>query len=297
MISAIPIQAGRWSEYELLDCGAGRKLERFGPVRLVRPEPKAWWSRRLPDEEWRRADAVFQEDGRWSVRDPATPRQWELRWGPLTLLARLTDMSKHVGVFPEQDPHWRWLQETARARGPGGRALNLFGYTGVASLVLAQAGWSVTHVDASKPSIGWGRANQEASGLSQAPVRWILEDAFTFVKRELRRGHRYDLILLDPPSFGRGPHKQIWKVEEQLVELLHDCRRLWEEQPVGLLLTLYNLEASALMVANLLQDVCRGRPGSLEAGELALPQSGSERSLPLSLYGRWSPAPARPVEA
>jgi len=282
-----------WSEYQLIDSGNGRKLERFGEARIIRPEPKAWWRPDTGPEQWRKAVASFDDSGKWQLHNGRAPRAWEMSYGRLRLEARLTDMSKHVGVFPEQDPHWRWIAErlgraTARAPGAGEpRVLNLFGYTGVATLVAAAAGARVTHVDASKPALAWARRNQEASGLAAAPVRWLLDDAFRFVERELRRESRYDLILLDPPSFGRGPRGEIWKVEQQVVDLLQNLAKLLSEQPVGVVLTLYNLEASAWMLRNLMADVFPG--GQLEAGELALPHKYSDKVLPLSLFTRWSP--------
>jgi 23S rRNA (cytosine1962-C5)-methyltransferase len=274
-----------WSEYQLLDSGNRRKFERFGPVTIVRDEPKAWWR---PDDpaRWSRADAVLGEDGRWKIKGDA-PRQWLMNLDGIKLQARLTDGSKHLGVFPEQEPHWSWMTEHLRAR-PKARVLNLFGYTGVASLVAAQAGALVTHVDASKPSIAWGRDNQRLSGMDEAPIRWVLEDALKYVGREAKRGNTYEAILLDPPSFGRGPHGEVWKVEEKLVELLNECKKILSEQPMMVLVTLYNLEASPLMIENLMGDVLGSLGGALQVGELALQHEKSEKRLPLSLFGRWS---------
>jgi len=283
------ILTSAWPGHQLLDSGGGRKLERFGDVLLVRGEPKAWGRPDRGPELWDRADAVFHESGRWELRRGAA-RAWTMDLGGLKLQARLTDNSKHLGVFPEQHPHWEWMDgriRAARAQGREVRMLNLFGYTGVASLVAAKAGARVTHVDASKPSVAWGRDNQIASGMADAPIRWILDDAVKYATREIRRGSRYEGIALDPPSFGRGPKGEIWKVEEQLVELLSLCRQLLSEQPLFLVLTLYNLEASCLMLHNLLGDVLHGLGGRLEAGELALRHQHSEKRLPLSLFGRW----------
>lgn len=288
----LTVASADWAEHALLDSGKGRKLERFGKMVLIRPEPKAWWTPALKASDWAKADAEFLEDGRWKLRDSSAPRSWNLRWGKVTCQARLTDNSKHLGVFPEQDPHWQWLYKrisgmTARAEKP--RVLNLFGYTGMASLIAASAGAAVTHVDASKPSVSWGRYNQELSGMSAAPIRWILDDAFKYVQREIRRGSRYEGICLDPPSFGRGPRGEVWKVEEQLSELLDLCRQLLSEQPSFVLLTLYNLEASALMARNLMASVLSRQGGSVTCGELALrPDSPANLNyLPLSLWARW----------
>lgn len=273
-----------WPEYELLDCGDRRKLERFGEVVLCRGEPRAWWKPRLPQKEWDRAVAVHDEKA-WTFK-PGAPREWTLPLEGLTLLARFTETSKHVGVFPEQWPHWRYVLEHGPRKG-GARLLNLFGYTGAATLAALKAGFAATHVDASKPAIGWARRNLELSGLADAPVRYLLDDAIAFVKREIRRGKRYEAILLDPPAFGRGPKKELWKVERQVAELLADCRTLLSDNAAFLILTMYNTDASALMVQNLLSEALQGAGGSLEVGELALRQRDSDKVLPRSLWGRW----------
>ena len=291
---AIRIAPGGFRGYTLLDSGDRLKLERFGPVTVIRGEPKAWWSPRLPRADWDRADAIHDEDRGWRLRS-RTPREWTLDCDGLRLLLRIADTSKHLGVFPEQSPHWRAIRAAAAgARAPDGsppRLLNLFGYTGAATLAAAQSGWRATHVDASKPAIAWGRENQRLSGLADAPIRWILEDAVKYVQREIRRGSRYEAILLDPPAFGRSPTGKVWKVEHHLADLLSLCRQALSERPRLLILTTYNIEASALMLKNLLADTLRGLPGTIEAGELALPHaSDPTRLLPLSIYARWQPA-------
>ncbi len=279
-----------WREHELLDSGGRRKLERFGPCRLLRPEPKAWWQPALPAKEWDRADAVFEDNGRWRIR-PGAPREWTMRFGKLAFQARLVDGSKHVGIFPEQAPHWEWMQTHVQTHGRAAPALlNLFGYTGAASLVAATAGFEVTHVDASRPAVAWARRNQALSGLEAAPVRWLVEDAIRYARREARRGKRYDMILLDPPSFGRGPSGQVWKAEDDLAELLILCRELLTPRPLGIIMTLYNLEASSIMAANLLAEATKGIKGLISAGELVLPCAASKNALPLSLYARWESA-------
>ena len=276
---------GGFPGYELVDSGRRCKLERFGPVLLIRGEPKAWWEPTLPSREWDRAQAIHDEDSGWELR-PGCPREWTLRYGNLAFVARISDTSKHLGVFPEQSPHWRAIR---RAAAPGARLLNLFAYTGAATLVAAEAGWQPTHVDASKPATAWARDNQAASGLSDKPIRWIVEDAMKYVRREIKRGSRYDGILLDPPAFGRGPDGNVWKVERQLPELLDLCRQALSDRPRLLLLTTYNVEASALMLRNLLADLMQPFRGQLDVGELALPHSSApDRLLPLSIFARWS---------
>jgi len=280
----LTIATADWPDYALLDTGEGARLERFGPVILQRVEPKAWWPRAQP-EAWREAQARIGEDNRWRYLDKRCPRSWPLQWGKVKGEARLTDMSKHLGVFPEQAPHWEWLTRLIAQR-PGAKVLNLFGYTGWATLVAAAAGAQVTHVDASKPALSWARENQARSGLEGAPIRWLLDDAFKFVAREVRRGNHYDIILLDPPSFGRGPKGELWKVEAQIVPLMRHLRALAGKRPLGLGLTMYNLEASALMLANLVRSTWP--TGQLEVGELALRPQHGLNLLPLSLFARWN---------
>ncbi|MEX0332542.1 MAG: class I SAM-dependent methyltransferase [Puniceicoccaceae bacterium] len=284
MTSGPAVLSSQWDAYSLIDCGGRRKLEQFGNQRLIRGEPKAWWSEDSRVSEWRQADAEISDaGGKWKLRGQP-PRTWTLEFEGLYFEARLTDMSKHVGVFPEQEPHWRWLMDRLANRNRP-RVLNLFGYTGAATLVAASQGAEVTHVDASKPAINWARHNQALSGLEDAPVRWILDDAFKFVAREVRRGRTYDAILLDPPSFGRGPKGELWKVEQQIGLLLENVRRILEPKDGLVVLTMYNLEASSLMLKCLMEDYFPG--GRLEYGELALQCIGSNRMLPLSLYARW----------
>jgi 23S rRNA (cytosine1962-C5)-methyltransferase len=274
----------QWEAFSLLDCGSRRKLERFGDHLLIRSEPKAWWSENGHLAAWRNADAEISDaSSRWQLRGrPA--RTWQMAYEELIFEARLTDMSKHVGVFPEQEPHWRWLKQRLTKRSKP-RVLNLFGYTGAATLVCAAAGAEVTHVDASKPAINWARRNQELSGLNEAPVRWILDDAFKFVAREVRREREYDVVLLDPPSFGRGPKGEIWKVDQQICSLLKNIRSILSPNGGMVILTMYNLEASSLMLKGLMEDFFPG--GSLEYGELALACEESRHALPLSLFARW----------
>ncbi len=281
-----------WPAYELLDSGNRMRLERLGQMRLVRYEPKAWWKPDLPPSEWDRADAVYDAEGHWRL-SPTAQREWSVDYGALTLQARIT-ASKHVGIFPEQAPHWAWISEQARAAGKRPlKLLNLFGYTGVASLVAAEAGFAVTHVDASKPAVAWGRENVQRCGHPDLPIRWILDDARKFVAREIRRGNRYDAILMDPPSFGRGPRSEIWKVEERLPPLLAECAQLLSEDALFMLVTLYAIAASPFAIDNLLQDALGGRGGTVEVGELALRHAQSNKHLALSIFGRWSKGPVQ----
>lgn len=281
------LSGGEWADYALLDCGHRQKLERFGEVTVVRSEPKAWWPPALPQASWKTADASYDDKaGKWSRRK-GCPVSWELDYHGVTFEAKLSNGSKHLGVFPEQSPHWEYLKARCCQNEGACTVLNLFGYTGAASLIAAQAGAKVTHLDASKPAIAWGRSNQERSGLADKPIRWILDDALKFVQREYRRGRRYDAILLDPPSFGRGPRGEVWKVDEGVVELLEACRDLLSEDAKFLLLTMYNLEASALMLGNLVRDVLKELDGKVSVGELIQRREPDGLYLPLSLFARW----------
>ncbi len=280
--------------YALLDSGNRRKLEDFGGIRIIRSEPKAWWSPALPREEWAKAVATHEDDsreGRWRFRGNAVPEPWTLRFrDAFALQLRFMDRSKQIGAFPEQSPHWDWILKNPVPAGKPAKLLNLFGYTGAASLAAARAGWQVTHVDASKPAVAWGRRNQELSGLGKAPIRWILEDAVKFCRREARRGNTYEAILLDPPAFGRGPDGELWKVERDLPELLKICRALLSPDARALILTLYTIDASSVLCGNLLTETTAHlHGGKIEIGELATRESSpAARLLPLSLWGRWS---------
>ena len=308
-MTQIPVVTPGWPEYELIDSGDSRKLERFGKYVIVRHEPKAWWRPALPEAEWAKAHASQDDEGRLTIRqDGRVPKAWPLRLDlpggrQITLEARLSETSRHIGLFPEQAPHWRLLAEIAGQypkKGEAPKLLNLFGYTGAASLAAQASGFAATHVDASRPAIAWAKRNQELSGLSNPeladrPVRFLLDDVVKFVQREIRRGNRYQAILLDPPSFGRGPNREVWKVEGMVRDLLADCRTLLADDARLLLLTMYNIEASALMLGNLMQDVLAphkkgGLPGSIQVGELAVPHTApgaEERLLPRSIYARW----------
>ncbi|MDR3641437.1 MAG: class I SAM-dependent methyltransferase [Humidesulfovibrio sp.] len=309
-MTTIPIVAPEWPEYELLDSGNSRKLERFGKYLIVRHEPKAWWRPALPEARWTEAHATQDEEGRLVIRK-GLPKAWPLSLDlglgigksarAITLEARVSETSRHIGLFPEQAPHWRLIaklgDELTRAASSGvvnkaarPRLLNLFGYTGAASLAAQASGFAATHVDASRPAIAWAKRNQELSGLNDTPVRFMLDDVVKFVAREKRRGNRYEAILLDPPSFGRGPNREVWKVEGMVRDLLVDCRELLSGDARLLLLTMYNIEASALMLGNLMDDALRGLPGTITVGELAVPHTapGAEaRFLPRSLFARW----------
>jgi 23S rRNA (cytosine1962-C5)-methyltransferase len=279
-----------WADYALLDSGAGRKLERYGRFTVVRPEPQCWWAPRLAADVWDRADAVFdpadEEDaGRWRfARTP--PESFPLGWGDVRFNARFTAF-RHLAFFPEQAANWTWLKEAISAPGPQPRILNLFGYTGVASLVCAAAGAAVTHVDASKKAIGWARDNAALSGLQDRPVRWICEDARKYLQREVRRGSRYDGIILDPPKYGRGPTGEVFRLFEDLPEIVGLCAELLSDDARFLLLNAYAARISGLSLAHLMAGALPGRGGVVDWGELALAEEGEGREIGLSFFARW----------
>jgi 23S rRNA (cytosine1962-C5)-methyltransferase len=290
-----------FESYALLDSGDGRKLERFGRFTVERPEPQALWRPVLDPGQWLRADATFKsagaeedgEGGRWR-KNTAIPETWPVRVHGVTALCRLTGF-RHVGIFPEQLPHWDWMLEwLAGVQGEPPRVLNLFAYTGVASLLAAAAGAEVTHVDASKKAIAWAKQNQAVSKLGEAPVRWILDDARKFAAREVRRGKTYHLILIDPPKFGRGPEGEVWDVFTHLGPLLRDCAALLAPGRAALVLTTYAIRASALAIDGLARECLVGRPGAIESGELAVIEQSGGRLLPTSLFTRWTSDEAHP---
>ncbi len=285
------IETEGFADYALLDSGNGRKLERFGSVIVDRPEPQALWTPAAGEREWRKANAVFAGDdeedkGRWRLDKPV-PESWPVKVGAATMLCRLASF-RHMGLFPEQYPHWEWmLKRIGEKRGEPARVLNLFAYTGAASLLAAAAGAQVTHVDASKKAIAWAKENQTASGLSAAPIRWILDDAAKFTAREVRRGKTYDIVLVDPPKFGRGPEGEVWDLFTSLPPLMKDCAQLLAPG-ASMVLTVYAIRASALAFDQLCREVLAGKGGSFQSGELAIRELKGTRAVPTSLFTRWS---------
>lgn len=284
-----------WDDYCLLDSGHGRKLESYGDIVVVRPEEQALWSPRLPDADWDKAQAIFTGDveeegpGRWRFPKPVG-ETWQMAFGPVKFVCRFTSF-RHVGVFAEQAAHWSWMADRIRAAKAAGRTpklLNLFGYTGLASLIAAEAGAQVTHVDASKKAIAWARENQALSGLEALPIRWICEDAMKFVQREVRRGNSYDAIILDPPKYGRGTNGEVWQLFEHLPEMLTLCRELTGPKPMFNILTVYAMRASFISFHELFAEIFGPRGGLLESGELLIEEQFG-RKLATSLFCRWQP--------
>lgn len=279
--------------YRLVDMGEGRKLERFGRLLVDRPEPQALGSRSRP-QLWDEADAVFLgvnaddegSDGRWKFAGKPVDT-FPVAYRGLRFQGRFTPF-RHLGYFPEQAPHWDFMTERLERLGRPARVLNLFGYTGIASLLAARAGAQVTHVDASKKSVGYARENQALAGLETAPIRWIVDDAMKFAAREVRRNSRYDAILLDPPKFGRGPEGEVWDLFRDLPRMLELCRSILTEDAAFVIVTAYAIRASFLAVHELTREVLGDLGGSIASGELAVAEEGSERLLSTSLYARWS---------
>jgi len=298
----IPLPSPRWLDYSLLDTGESLKLERFGPYVTVRPEAQAIWRPSLPRSEWTSAHAVFrpsgeESGGHWDFRRKMAD-QWELTYplqmdaaagAPLTMLrfSVMTTPGRHLGVFPEAGAAWDFIAQVIRSRKSPAKVLNLFGYTGIASLAAAAAGASVTHVDASKKAVTWARHNQSLSGLADKPIRWIVDDALKFVLREVRREARYDGIILEPPKFGRGPKGEVWDVYRSLPRLMQACRQLLSPQPLFVMLTLYAVPASAIHLQQMLAEMTSDRGGHIDGGELVTREQSGGRLLSHAVFARW----------
>lgn len=280
-----------WQDYELIDSGDGWKIERYGKYTLKRPEPEAVWQPALPEKTWNNVAAVFrpsneENGGHWETLKPVDER-WIMSYKGLRFWTMLS-ASRHLGVFPEQAGQWDWLSEQIQSANHPPQVLNLFGYTGIASLAAAAAGARVTHVDASKKVITWARENQELSGLSDRPIRWIVDDALKFIQREGRRGTKYDGLILDPPKFGRGPKGEVWEFYKLLPQLLQACRTVLSPRPRFVLLTAYAVKASSLTLYNAINEMMQGLSGKTEAGEVILQEKSAGRLLSMAIFGRWS---------
>ncbi len=280
--------ADQWTDYELLDAGDGMKQERWGDYVLVRPDPQIIWPR-ASHASWDRYDAIYRRSsaggGRWEFKRPL-PDAWTVRYRNLVFSVRPTGF-KHVGLFPEQAVNWDWLDARIRSRAAPVSLLNLFGYTGGATLAAAAAGARVCHVDAAPGMVAWCRRNAELCGLGAAPIRTLVDDCPRFVRREARRGVRYDAIVMDPPSFGRGRHGEVWKLEDHLWELVQECRRLLTDQPLLFLVNCYTAHLSPRVIANLVADAFRVKPDAIDAGELGLRVRRDGKILPCGVAVRW----------
>ena len=278
----------QWKDYELLDCSGGEKLERWGKYILRRPDPQAIWQT-PKDGDWDRADAVYRRSesggGKWIKTD--VPESWQIREGNLTFNVKLMNF-KHTGLFPEQAANWAFIDDAVRHAGRSIRVLNLFAYTGAASLAAAAAGASVCHVDAARGMVAWARENAAASGLADKPIRWIVDDCRKFVEKEIRRGKIYDAIIMDPPSYGRGPTGEVWKLEDSLWDFLQLCCGVLSEQPLFVLISSYTTGLSPSVLTYLSETVFSARwGGKSESRELGLPVTKSGLTLPCGAACRW----------
>lgn len=277
-------------EYILLDSGKGRKLEKFGKYTLIRPEQRAVWKPALSPEEWDSASAEFIPaakggGGSWNYR-VELPEEWQAEYKGIRFKLVLED-SRQVGVFPENAAHWDWIEEKIGAQKEPVQVLNLFGYTGLASLAAARAGAGVVHIDSSKRAIRVGRENQALSRLEEKPIRWIVEDAVKFVQREIRRGNRYDGIIMDPPKYGLGPKKERWEFSGQFNKLCASLSKLLSEQPLFVVVTAYALEQPPEILRAPLLKMMKGYPGKLELGELVSIEKSAGRKISHSITARW----------
>jgi 23S rRNA (cytosine1962-C5)-methyltransferase len=275
--------------YRLRDSGAGRKWEAFGPYSFIRPEPQALWQPRVA--EWPAAGEFIpgsDEDGggRWQFAQSLPDEGWELAWNEVRFIARPTPF-RHLQFFPDMAPVWEWMRSQLEGM-DAAETLNLFGYTGLGTLALSRHG-RVTHVDASKKSVAQARENAALSGMTDRPIRWLTDDAAKFTAREVRRGKRYDGIILDPPKFGRGPDGEVWRLEEHLPGLISDCAKLLDKDSRFLFLTVYAVRMSSLAIAGLLEQALAHLPGKIEHGDLAVREEGDGgRLLPTAIFARWS---------
>jgi 23S rRNA (cytosine1962-C5)-methyltransferase len=295
IISGLPelqlLPSPEWEDYELLDSGEGEKLECYGPYRLIRPEPEAVWRRAMPVKAWGEAKAVFRPSseemgGHWEMLQKI-PESWVMSYQGLRFQVQL-GASRHVGVFPEQASQWDWVKAQIETSNRPLKVLNLFGYTGLATLAAAQAGAQVTHVDASRKVITWARLNQQLSGLEERPIRWIVDDALKFVQREARRGSNYDGLILDPPKFGRGPKGEVWEFYRLIPELLQACRQVMSPQARFVVLTAYAVKASALTLHYAVKEMMRLQHGQVSAGEVVLSEKSAGRAVSMAVFARWT---------
>ncbi len=287
------LKTTKQKEYELLDSGNGEKLERYGPYVIRRPDPEALWKKNQSKNIWDNSALTFIRTGnktRWIVNDKNAV-DWTISYGGLNFYIRPNSF-KHTGLFPEQLPNWQWsealIKKASHKKGQPISVLNLFAYTGGATLSCAKAGAEVCHVDGSKTAVAWARDNAQLSGLTKAPIRWIIEDVLLFLKREIKRGHRYDAIIMDPPSFGHGPKDELWKIEEHFFELMNLCQEILSEDPLFVIINGYTAGYSPIAYENNLKDMMKKFKGNIEIGELAIEESDSDRLLPCGIFARWS---------
>jgi 23S rRNA (cytosine1962-C5)-methyltransferase len=286
------LKTTKQKEYELLDSGEGKKLERYGSYIISRPDPEALWKKSLDNNDWIKADLEFIRNGtknKWIIKN-GIPNNWNIEYGDLNFSIKPTSF-KHIGIFPEQLPNWQWIEklinENKAKRNEPIKVLNLFAYTGGATLSCAKAGAEVCHVDGSKAAVDWARMNAELSGLKDAPIRWLIEDVTLFLKREIKRGKFYDAIIMDPPSFGHGPKDELWKIEEHFLNLMELCSKVLSDEPLFILINGYTAGYSSIVYQNNLVDMMKEYKGEIESGELVIEESASKKLLPCGIFARW----------
>lgn len=283
------LETDGWQDYELMDTGNGRRLERFGDYILDRPDPQIIWKKSLPESSWEKAHATFDrttmDKGSWTQKT-SIPEKWLIQYKNLSFWARLT-LFKHTGIFPEQSINWDFIsQKITEAKRPV-NVLNLFGYTGIASLAAAEAGATVTHVDASRPAMNWFRENQEASKLMDKPIRLILDDVLIFTEREAKRGVKYDAIIMDPPFYGHDPKGHIWEFNRDFPKLMENCSQILSENPLFVLANAYAISSSAITLGNVMNDYLGDLGGNIEEGELILKEKSEGRLLSTGIWAKW----------
>ncbi len=284
--------ADKWEDYEVIDCSRGEKLERWGDYLLVRPDPQVIWDTPRENSGWRRKNGHYHRSkkggGEWEFFD--LPRQWQIHYKELIFNLKPFNF-KHTGLFPEQAVNWDWFTAKIRASGRPVRVLNLFAYTGGATLAAAAAGAQVTHVDASKGMVGWAKENALSSGLREAPIRWLVDDCVKFVQREIRRNRRYDAIIMDPPSYGRGPGGEVWKIEDSIHGFIRLCTKILSDDPLFFLVNSYTTGLAPAVLTYMLGTELKKFGGHVEAQEIGLPVTSTGLILPCGASGRWEAAP------
>ncbi|MFH0977117.1 MAG: class I SAM-dependent methyltransferase [Spirochaetota bacterium] len=279
-----------WKEYELIDTGNGERLERWGEFILRRPDPQVLWPAHNEANVWDNTDAHYHRSqkggGRWEFKRLLPPR-WTISYKDLIFYIRPTDF-KHTGIFPEQAVNWQWITNKIKSAEPPVKLINLFAYTGAATIAAASAGAEICHVDAAKSMVGWAKENLTLSGFADHPVRFITDDVFKFVKREKRRGRRYDALIMDPPSYGRGPDGEVWKLEDALYSLIEQCLDIMSPKPLFFLVNSYTTGFSPTVLENILKMLVQKKfGGRIKTGEVGLPVTASGLVLPCGIYGRW----------
>jgi 23S rRNA (cytosine1962-C5)-methyltransferase len=270
--------------YELIDSGDGRRLEKWGEYILDRPDPEVLWQKTLPESDWQKADAVFRKN--WINRN-RVPEKWQLEHHDIKFWAKLAPF-KHTGIFPEQAGQWEYINnQISKSTNKQINLLNLFAYTGIATLFAAKAGAKVTHVDASKPAITWANENRDLNGMQSAPIRWIVDDALKFTTREIKRGVKYDAIIMDPPVYGHAPNGEPWDFNKDFAKLLSNCKQILSDKPLFVLVNAYAISSSSITLANTLQGYFGKLGGTIENGELTLKEKSGERLLSTGIWARW----------